>query len=93
MNYSYSKAKRIISDWNSVVQLDLPVRVIRHLVDWVIVTVSWLLSQNLTHVVNRILKACDRFSFLSLLGIIWCSSKPADFLDTVVYGEENHPLK
>ena len=70
--------------------LDVPVRVIRQLVDWVILTVSRLLFHDLAYIVNRILEALALLSFCSLLGIVWCCFKPADSLDTVVYGVEHH---
>ena len=74
--------------------LDLLVRVICHLKDWVIVTVSWLFYHSLGHIVNRILEALVLFSFCSLLGIIWFGFKPTDSPDTVVYGGvEHHSLK
>ena len=87
--------------------LDLLVGIISHLVGWVIMAVGWLLFElvhwvvmtghrflwgSLIYIVNGILKGVALYCLNSLVGVTWRGFKPADSLDTVVYGIEHHSL-
>ena len=88
--------------------LDLLVRIISHLVGWVIVAVGWLLSElvhwvvktvrrfllgSLIYIVNGILEGVALCCLDSLVGVTQRGFKPADSLDTVMYGIEYHSLR